>query len=576
LKAKTHRFWFALNGINSNNTKPSEEIPIYIYYQYGTDSPRKKRIPSIKVPFVNWDTKTKYFKKNAVNKNLIHNEDLEYIDEIKSKFRPLARRLAEGEITVENAFKALLKQQEDGTVRTHLLQEKGIAYPYDTANKYIDYLNGVEKHLPNTFIPLLFSHIQDLNSVKEIAAKLKTADVSSNTARDYLRALDVITDRANLSVSKPFKAQKLIPAKQESRKKNTTYIDLLQAINKINTKQDYLSYAFWLLSFSLRGLDGNDICNISEDSVAGDFRLPYYPDWDSDNCFINCGEKAYLIKRRGKSNKFYSILLNLYPTYYLHRLVKQLIKETHPEYAYKGSDKLRLFNFTTKDKHNNGIEEGQTKWKNIRDTISKKAVKLTGEGIKTARHTFNRLADTALYLSDSQQRDLLQHSTGKALEHYQSPQQINTDLNHIFILQEYEIAKICELLLQKGEREGYHNFNMTNGSKTLLKKHKLTTFTQEEEREYQKLLSEYESKPLSSFDENGKLILTKAPKAKRLIELEKKRLSDYRKANPIGDVYLDAPEHECNYMLKQSEKEGIQIWEDKYNAYLEKMDMKLA
>ena len=271
--------------------------------------------------------------------------------------------------------------------------------------------------------------------------------------------------------------------------------------------------------------------------------------------------------------------MNLYPTYYLHRLVKQLIKETHPEYAYKGSDKLRLFNFTTKDKHNNGIEEGKAKWKAIRDTISSKAVKLTGEGIKTARHTFNGLADTVLFLSDSQQRDLLQHSTGKALEHYQSPQQKNTDLNHIFILQEYEIAQITDLLLQKGEREGYHSFKRTDGSIKLLGRHKLTVFTQDEEREYQRLLAQYDSKPIPTVDEDGNIQLLKADKPKRLIALEQKRTRDYFKANPLPPpktIYLDRYMHDCNYMLKQSEREGSDIWEEKYAAYREEKDKRWA
>lgn len=56
----------------------------------------------------------------------------------------------------------------------------------------------------------------------------------------------------------------------------------------------------------------------------------------------------------------------------------------------------------------------------------------------------------------------------------------------------------------------------------------------------------------------------------RLEELETKRASDYRKANPIGDIYLDAPEDEINYMLKKSEKEGIADWHKKYEVYFEK------
>ena len=54
-------------------------------------------------------------------------------------------------------------------------------------------------------------------------------------------------------------------------------------------------------------------------------------------------------------------------------------------------------------------------------------------------------------------------------------------------------------------------------------------------------------------------------------ELETKRASDYRKTNPIEDIYLDAPEDEINYMLKKSEKEGITDWHKKYEEYENKM-----
>ena len=300
--------------------------------------------------------------------------------------------------------------------------------------------------------------------------------------------------------------------------------------------------------------------------------MPYYPDWESDNCFINCGEKAYYLKRRGKTRKFYRILLNLYPTYYLHRLIKQLVSETHPEYSYKGKDKLRIFNFLTKDEKGNPIDEGLVKWIAFRDTISKKQKRLVGEGIKTTRHTFTNLSKNELTLTDSEQQDLLQHSTdGKALSHYQSEQQITTDLNHMFALQEYEIASTVNLLLQFGEAQGYHSFEINTGAKTLLSRDKLTTFTQEEEREYQKLLRNFSSKPIPKINtDTGRIEFTEPEKPKRLKELETKRASDYREANPIGDVYLDAPEDDINYMLKKSEKEGITDWYNKYEEYEKK------
>mgnify|MGYP002006047808 CR=1 FL=1 len=367
-----------------------------------------------------------------------------------------------------------------------------------------------------------------------------------------------------------------------SRKNNIEYSALVfnctgverainSGINKIETKQDYLSYAFWLFSFCLRGLDGTDIVNISEKNVQGDPTLPYYPDWDSDYCFISCNEKAYYLKRRGKSNKYFRILLNLYPTYYLHRLIKQLVKETHPEYAYSGNDRLRLFNFLTKNDKNETVPKGKAKWVALRDTLSKKAKKMVGEGIKTTRHTFTNLAKNELTLTDSEQQDLLQHSTNKkALTHYQSELQMNTDLNHIFSLQEYEIARTVQLLFDYGENKGFHSFKINSGAKTLLMRNNLTTFTIEEEREYQKLLRAFDNKPEPKFNaETGMIEFESKSKPGRLVELENKRKKDYKNTEHLlhVDVLMEEPEgSETNYMLMQRETIGADIWSKKYSA----------
>jgi hypothetical protein len=568
MKSKHHNFRLFLNG---SNYKPSEQVSIYIGYRYGSIIQKKKRIPNIKVPFSEWDKKNQFIKQTAVDKKILSVDDIDYLDGIRGKFNAVARQMSEGILTVDNAFRKLLKQSEDDTVLNHLTTETPHLYTRNTFSKYKDYLRSVEKHTGAEFTPLKLSHLQDLDAVKQIATKVKNA-VSPNTAIDYLKALDVVSDRAKLDVLKPFKTNKLLPSKDQTKEKQVTYISLLKGINNIRTKQDYLSYSFWLFSLCLRGLDGTDIVNISEKNVEGSFKMPYYPDWESDECFINCGEKAYYLKRRGKTRKFYRILLNLYPTYYLHNLLKQLVSETHPEYSYKGKDKLRIFNFLTKDEKGNPIDEGVKKWIAFRDTISKKQKRLLGEGIKTTRHTFTNLSKNELTLTDSEQQDLLQHSTdGKALSHYQSEQQITTDLNHMFALQEYEIASTVNLLLQFGDGQGYHSFKINTGAKTLLSRDKLTTFTQEEEREYQKLLRNFSSKPIPKINtDTGLIEFIEPEKPKRLKELETKRASDYREANPIGDIYLDAPEDEINYMLKKSEKEGIADWHKKYDVYYEK------
>ena len=77
-----------------------------------------------------------------------------------------------------------------------------------------------------------------------------------------------------------------------------------------------------------------------------------------------------------------------------------------------------------------------------------------GEGIKSTRHTFTHYKNE-LTLTDSEQQDLPQHSSSnKALVHYQSEEQLSTDFNHIFALQEYEIITLVKLI-KLGEYKGF-------------------------------------------------------------------------------------------------------------------------
>ncbi len=572
-KTKNHNFRLFVNG---SSYKPSEKVSIYIGYKYGSGIQKKKRLPNIKVPFSHWDKNNQFVKKSVVDKNILTQDDYDYLYSIKSKFHLVARKMNEGTLTIDNAFKRLLKQSEDDSILNHLTTETPDLYSPTTSKKYKDYLQAIEGHYfgigedrkPKNQLNL--SHLQDLDSVKQIATKVKKV-VSPNTAIDYLKALDVVTDRAKLDVLKPFKSNKLIPSKDDIEGKLITYKDLLLGINKINTKQDYYSYAFWLFSFCLRGLDGSDITNISENNVEGNFKFPFYPDWNSNEKYLNLGEKAYYKKRRAKSRKYYRVLLNLFPTYYLHRLVKHLVTETHPELAYKGEDKLQIFNFRTKDDKGNDIEEGKAKWIIHRSTISHKTKRMFGEGIKSTRHTFTHITKNELTLTDSEQQDLLQHSSSnKALVHYQSEEQLSTDFNHIFALQEYEIITLVHNLFKLGEYKGFNSFKISNGCKDLLHMKRLSVFKQEEEREYQKLLRTYSGKPETKWnEETNQLELVEVEKPQRLLELEKKRKEDWDKTNPYEPdiIWVDGSVDYCNYLLKFSEaKEGIAGWEEKYYA----------
>ena len=121
------------------------------------------------------------------------------------------------------------------------------------------------------------------------------------------------------------------------------------------------------LFISLRGITGKDMPNISEKYVIGEkYKLPYYPDYITNKEYSSLGGKSYLQMKRGKTKQGMSILLNSFPSFLLHQSLKQLIKEVFPQYAYKGKDKLRLFNFVTKDESMKLMPK-EKKWKDLYD-----------------------------------------------------------------------------------------------------------------------------------------------------------------------------------------------------------------
>jgi hypothetical protein len=104
-----------------------------------------------------WDKKNKFIRQTAVDKKILSPNDIEYLDSIRHKFNTVARQMAEGVLTIDNAFRKLLKQSEDDTVLNHLTDETPNLYTENTFSKYKDYLRSIEKHTGSEFTPLKLS-----------------------------------------------------------------------------------------------------------------------------------------------------------------------------------------------------------------------------------------------------------------------------------------------------------------------------------------------------------------------------------------------------------------------------------
>ena len=522
-RSKSHNFWI---GLKTNNCKPSDKVSPYVFYKYGGSGKLRKRKLPLEISFDKWDTKSKNIKKSLWR---TFSDEVDKIKDIESKINGVTIDMTSGTLTLENAFNRLLDKSEDGLLVTWINTAPRLTR--GAKKKYLSFLSSIESHLPKEYTPLRFTHLQDINSVGFIGETINHKSGLGNGAIDYLKMLDRVSDYAGLKVKKPFKENGYIKASADTDKDSIKFKDVLRGFNDMRTSQDFMAMNFWLYSLSLRGLGGMDICNISEDNIerSGDYKvndsiLPYYPDYWVDKYWTgHLGQKVFhRVKRTKKEkNRKMTILLNLLPSNLLHESLKNILLRTHPQYAYKGKDRLRLFNFMTLKKDEE-VPEGKAKWKNLKDTIFPKIKRMIGGGIHLSRHTF---IDTGeLRLTEQEQVELLgQKTKTKGVHHYQSPHQIKTDLNHIKAIEEYGLMELIIIFFEVGFQKGFTDYKLSLGALKILQKGKLTTFTLEDQLKLEVLQQRIAERPNTRVVK-GRVITSQREKSKELLDLENKRI----------------------------------------------------
>lgn len=242
-----------------------------------------------------------------------------------------------------------------------------------------------------------------------------------------------------------------------------------------------------------------------------------------------------------------TILLNLLPSYLLHKSLKETLQRTHPQYAYQGKDELRLFNFVTLT--NKGeVPEGKAKWKMLKDTIYPKLKRMVGAGVHTTRNTF--LDTGQLRLTEQEQKELIGHkSKSDAIHHYQSPHQIKTDLNHIKAVEEFGLLELVQRFYEVGYKKGFTEYKPTLGTIKLLEKEKLTTFTIDDQIKLEVLQQNQLKRPKTKTLEDGTILKLPREKSQELIDMENRG----KGMLIIGDIDMNATIDEEVFDLMKSE-----------------------
>jgi len=587
----SHNFLLGFNDkIGSKRFPKTKYGRLYIFYRYG--SIRKKVVTDVKIQGQNWSSKDQHLIK-SLRQDKDYAKEVEFIDNLKRRFNEMSINMSEGKISIETAFSKLLNKNPEGYVVKWLEDSK--VYTEKTKEKYISWVKSAEKHLK--YNPVKFIHIQDLNTCRDIANSLKNAGLKNNTIREYLQAFDSVTENVPLKIRQPFRNNRLKPSSNDTDNIPRSPIDILKAllllpypaVNK-NPKEWYLALNLWLYSFSLRGLTGKDIPNISEKFVQGaKYELPYFPDYMSNKEYSSLGGKSYLVMRRGKTaeNKSMTILLNSVPSFLLHQSLKQLIKEVLPEYAYQGKDKLRLFNFVTKDDKYNASPEGERKWNVLQDRMFRRLKPMLKVGLHNTRHTYTSMGNSFANLTDAEQREQIGQKTKGALKHYQTPHQIRADINHMSILDDFNLLFLVKNFFSLGYTKEYLSHRLTQGAINLVKEKRLMSFSAEEMFRLEQLKTQWEWNPKATFNEEGDLILSKSEKPQELIELEKRMSIYYETSDPDYDWRQEATKEIFGFISKRDKflyEEGyadhmsiklMQEYEDKQSRIEKRPKMKI-
>ena len=424
-----------------------------------------------------WDKDEKFIKYKHRDTYKKEYKKLLGIRERCEEFRDM---LAEDRVSWLSAEEYIMKRAAETEDETVLQYVQNLTptreRQYSTLKKHIMNIRAVQNNLiDQKYNPLMFSHLKDAVIVKHIHEAIMNSSNKSNYKRQQLQSIQLMWRKKNdfKSDRKLFDSipQEISNPKPKTPVSHNKIMDALERLNEsTSTILQFEALLFWLYSLSLTGLDGVDLINLDEEDIVEDLnKVPfgfYHPDYDR---FFQ--EKLHIqvvrAKSRMKDNDDYitiTRLWNLFPSMYLKMLLGYVTKITKPEIAYKGDDKLKLFNFYTRDKKTRmQIPDGVDKWNTLRYQYTQLLNKTLGVTVQFTRSTSAKLASD-LDISAASIDAFLGHSNraskelSKSAKHYLPSNQLRVDIDHIFILQEFDlVGKIRTIFEMFKDRESIVN-----------------------------------------------------------------------------------------------------------------------
>ena len=432
---------------------PRNPVPqtLHIRYSYGSNFKRYKT-SGFKVLMAEWN-RTKETIKNPEN----HTELSNWIGRYKKKEENVRLQIAQGFMTYKDGLHILAGKKTTGLILDSV-KENGLRKKktIQTIKKTIDYISSVQTGMETLgymeYSRLDYEHLQQGSHIEHISRIVQNEfSVKNNTKNSYLKYLNYAFEWNPDTKGKPFneflKADEYIPKPPIDKKK---FID---GMTKINAESQWFeAYLFWLLSFSLRGVNGADICLLDETMIEDEYgekvtHLEHYlPDLHklTDTKGAKYTKKVYIVGKRTKSKQSIKILFNQFPTLLLYRLLKRMVMHNRPHLAYKRNNKsndcVKIYNIDYNS------EKGKKDWKNLLNTYSKQLTKCCGYTISHARNTFQDVLRNQLGQEGDMLSVSLGHSTKQTYNKYSNVSQDELDILHIEVLRIFGINDVIKML----------------------------------------------------------------------------------------------------------------------------------
>ena len=410
-----------------------KRLSLYVRHKFGTQNPQYTKTGLV-IPEAAWDKSNKEVKSRAEYKDF--REKFRQIDKHKNN---LLDQLNNHEIQPKQALERVkLYHTVDGyPIREYFEQEflSKKSKDYDS-NKYNSIFNKLEEGLvANNLQHLVPTNISYFKSNKKDIALTLYKYHKPNTATEYLKKLNTVLKDFDLNQFPDKYFKEYYKTEAVTPQKPVPTSDIINAIRNIKTLKQLEAYLFWLYSFCLRGLDGQDVTIVEDSLVVEDFAIEDFIFNEED---YDTPIHIELSRKKTRRRKF-EVLINAYPTLSINNALKTIIGINRPN-EVNHDDGLKLFKW---DRITN-----QRNWDLYSDFLQGRLEHLIGRSFKSTRHTFTSTAEK-LGVSVSDQSALIGNVSRKgSIAHYSQIDQRRMDLIHLAVIGQADIIRIYINLLK--------------------------------------------------------------------------------------------------------------------------------